>query len=66
MALESKPTSLENIRQKLQPSMIRSNLVRAGLFLTGWELLKAEIQDKVHGIFSAGVDETGLTYSTEY
>lgn len=42
---------LERLNARLQPNAIQRCLMRAGLFLTGYELLKAEIQDKVKGFF---------------
>ena len=42
---------LEKLNARLQRNAIQRCLMRAGLFLTGYELLKAEIQDKVKGFF---------------
>lgn len=42
---------VERLNARLQPNAIQRCLMRAGLFLTGYELLKAEIQDKVKGFF---------------
>ena len=58
--------SLEEQLRKLQPDVIRSNLVKAGLFLAAWELLKAEIQTKVREFFWQGFDQTGPKYSPSY
>lgn len=51
---------------KLQPERLRVNLVRAGLFLAGWEMLKGEVQMQVRGFFLVGFDENGFTYSNDY
>lgn len=50
---------LENLLARLQPNAIQRCLMKAGLFLAGYELLKAEIQDKVKDffIFPASGDE---------
>lgn len=58
--------SLEDMLKKLEPENIRANLVRAGLYLAGWEMLKAEIQDQVKSFFLIGFDEKGYTYSDDY
>lgn len=42
---------LERLSARLQPNAIQRCLMRAGLFLTGYELLKAEVQDKVKEFF---------------
>ncbi len=47
---------------KLEPDAIRSSLVRAGLFLAGWELLVGEIVDKVKDFYLMGFDATGELY----
>jgi len=52
--------------EKLAPEAIRRGLVRAGIFLAGWELLKAQIQDQVKSFYSIGFDADGLTYSKDY
>jgi hypothetical protein len=51
---------------KLEPQALRSNLVRAGLFLAGWELLKKEVEEKVRDFYLVGFDEKGLMYSSDY
>ena len=42
---------LEKLISRLQPNAIQRCLMRAGLFLTGYELLKSEIQGKVKALF---------------
>jgi hypothetical protein len=42
-------TKADAFRLKLMPETIQWNLVRAGLFLAAWELLKGEIVDQVRG-----------------
>jgi len=44
---------------KLSPDQIQKGLIRAGLFLAGWEVLAGEIVDKVKSFYWAGFDETG-------
>jgi hypothetical protein len=56
----------EPFKMKLQPDAIHAGLVRAGLFLAGWELLKAEIVDGVQAFFVDGFDEKRPTVSHEY
>src|SRR5690606_12333949 len=50
---------VEHRRSKLHPTAVRTALHRAGMFLTGWELLKNEIQEGVYDFFVLGVDQTG-------
>jgi hypothetical protein len=47
----------EEIRQKIAPDTIRSNLVRAGLVLATWELIQNEVETKVRDFYWAGFDE---------
>jgi hypothetical protein len=49
----ARPSPEEYLR-KLQPETIRSNLVRAGLFLAGWEMLKGQIQGHVRDFLWVG------------
>jgi len=58
--------SVEAILKKLAPETIRSNLVRAGLFLAGWEILKSEVQEKVRDFFLEGFDGSDFVYSARY
>lgn len=44
----------ECLRQKLAPETIGMILVRAGCFLSAYELIKSEIIDKVHSFFWCG------------
>jgi hypothetical protein len=60
------PQDREALLQKLAPETIRGGLVRAGIFLAGWELLKAQIQDSVRGFYLVGCDADGLRYSEDY
>jgi hypothetical protein len=57
---------VEALSKKLDPDAIQSNLVRAGLFLAGWEMLKSEIENKVRDFFSYGFDSNGPLYSPRY
>ncbi len=45
---------------------LRWNLVRAGLFLAGWELLKLEVTGKVREFFQIGFDAGNWRYSHKY
>jgi len=47
--------ALEALAKKLHPDTIRSNLVRAGLYLAGWEMLKSEMQNKVREFYTVDV-----------
>lgn len=58
--------SLDEIRQRLEPGTIRANLVRASLYLAGWEMLKAEVQERVKSFFVIGFDASEFSYSDEY
>lgn len=60
------PQDEEALLQKLAPEAIRRGLVRAGIFLTGWELLKAQIQSQVKAFYLIGFDANGLRHSDEY
>jgi hypothetical protein len=42
------------LRAKLEPESIALTLVRAGCFLSAYELIKAEVVDKVHEFFWCG------------
>lgn len=56
----------EALLEKLAPERIQSNLIRAGLFLAGWEMLKFEVQEQVRGFFCIEFDENGNADSGEY
>lgn len=47
---------LSPLAEKLHPDTIRLNLIRAGLFLIGWEMLKSEIQKKVRDFYMMDLD----------
>lgn len=51
------------LSEKLHPDAIRSNLVRAGLFLAGWEMLKSEITKQVRLFYGATVKGSWGNYS---
>jgi hypothetical protein len=40
-----------SLQTKLHPEMIRTNLIRSGLFLAAWELLKGQVQGHVRSFF---------------
>ncbi|WP_131767015.1 hypothetical protein [Candidatus Protofrankia californiensis] len=47
-------THEERLRQKLAPETVGTTLIRAGCFLSAYELIKSEIVDKVRGFFWCG------------
>jgi hypothetical protein len=51
---------------KIEPGEVRRSLVRAGLFIAGYELLKGEIVDRVRQFFVQGFDEEGPTRDPSY
>lgn len=51
---------------KLAPENVRLALIRAGAFLTGYELVKSSIVDGVKDFFIIGFNERGLLYSPDY
>lgn len=62
----AEPPEVDRLLRKVQPEALRRNLVRAGLFLAGWEMLKGEVVERVRGFFLTGFDEKGLIYSEAY
>ena len=58
--------SIRRITEKLEPQAIRSTMIRAGLYLAAFELLSAEVVDKVKAFFVMGFDQHGYTYSPDY
>lgn len=56
----------ERLRDKIQPDTVATALVRAGAFLTGYELVKTAIVDEVKGFFVQGFDQDGLIHSKDY
>ncbi|MEV0534733.1 hypothetical protein [Kitasatospora sp. NPDC050463] len=52
----------ERLRQKLAPESVMITLVRAGSFLSAYELIKSEIVEKVHGFFWNGFQDGHHTY----
>src|SRR5688572_21629831 len=57
---------LRQVLTKLEVSAIQGTLVRAGLYLAGFELLRSDVVSRTKDFFLAGFDERGLTYSPEY
>lgn len=51
---------------KVEPAAVATALIRAGAFLTGYELVKTAIVDEVKAFFIVGFDESGVTYSPAY
>jgi hypothetical protein len=50
------------LRAKLAPESIGLTLVRAGCFLSAYELIRSEIVDNVRAFFCNGFNAAGLTY----
>lgn len=44
----------DRLRLKLAPATVGTALIRAGCFLSAYELIKSEVVDKVHGFFWCG------------
>ena len=51
---------------KMESSAVRRSLIRASLFIAGFELLKGEIVDRVQQFFVFGHDENGLLRDPSY
>jgi hypothetical protein len=56
--------SAESLRLKLSQETIRANLIRSGLFLAGWEMLKMQVLDQVRSFFVSIVDGKTTDYET--
>ena len=57
----------ERLKLKLAPETVGVALIRAGAFLTGYELVKASILEGVRDFFLTGFDvHEGKTYSQSY
>ena len=54
------------LHHKLAPPTVRAALLRAGMFLTGWELLKGEIQHGVRQFFVVGSDQSDPRIDPRY
>ena len=60
--------AFEALLKKLAPDVVRSNLVRAGPFLAGWEILTSEIVKKVREFYMVDLDAgplSGQRYATK-
>jgi hypothetical protein len=51
--------------QKLTPDAVKANLMRASLFLTGFELLKLELMDKLQTFYATDFDEAARGKESE-
>lgn len=49
------PVTYEQLLEKISPENIRRNLVRAGLLLAGWEVLKKEVEDQLRDFYMLGL-----------
>jgi hypothetical protein len=47
----------ERLRAKLAPESVATTLIRAGCFLSAYELIKSEIVDRVHDFFWCGMQD---------
>ena len=56
----------KRLQDKIQPENVATALVRAGAFLTGYELVKTAIVDEVKGFFVQGFDQDRLIPSKDY
>ena len=59
-------TNNHSAGNQLSPQKVKLALIRAGTFLTGYELVKTSIVDGVKDFFLTGFNEDGLTYSSSY
>lgn len=55
----------KRLQDKIQPESVAIALVRAGAFLTGYELVQTAIIDEVKGFFIQGFDQDGLIHSKD-
>lgn len=53
------------LNRKLAGPSIRVALQRAGIFLTGWELVKDDIEDRVRGFYEIRTGTVDARYETE-
>lgn len=58
--------TIADMLAKLGPEQVKNSLVRAGLFIVGYELMKSQIVDATRGFFVIGFDEHGLTTDEKY
>ncbi len=49
----------QRLERKLHQTAARSTLLRAAALLTGWELIRSEVVDKVQDFFTFGFNESG-------
>jgi len=50
----------------LNPESLRSNLIAASIFITGYEILKDSIVDQIRSFYTNGFDENGLIIDKNY
>jgi hypothetical protein len=53
------------LRAKLDPEAVRHALVRAGCFLSAYELIKAEVVNKVHDFYWCGFEDGNHQYDED-
>ena len=56
----------ENLRAKLSPEAVRLTLIRAGCFLTAYELIKSNVLDQVREFFCNGIEDGQFTYDEDF
>lgn len=57
---------LRQVLVKLEASQIQATLIKAGLYLTGFELLRYDVVNRTKDFFLVGFQEKGFTHSPEY
>lgn len=55
----------DRLHLKLAPESVATTLIRAGSFLSAYELIKSEIVDKVHGFFWCGFKDGDHVYDED-
>lgn len=61
-----KNTADESWEAFLNPSVLRSRLIAAAIFISAFEALKDSIESRLREFFSTGFDCDGDKYSAEY
>ena len=55
----------DNLKAKLSPQAVRLTLIRAGCFLTAYELIKSNVLDQVRGFFCIGIQDGEFLYDED-
>lgn len=64
--MNDRTKNLKDWEKFLDADEMKSNLIRASLYLFSYELLKNTIVDKIKDFYMTGFDENGFIYSKEY